>query len=511
MQKNIFIHIPQIFLFMMLLIWGVLVFLTSCSQPEPEKGPQEIDVEVSQFVGVWQELEQGRTLCFFPESDGNSKVICIMRSNGDQMYEGTYEKEGLNLSLMFHHAELAELSGAKILKFNTIIDFCLMDTDGQWMERYTKVDDDPSACLPEVPTVTINFVQPADYNPPEGYTFLKDMRGSIDSPIANLPEPPKTGYAFLGWFLYVDGQETDIPIGRTFPPTDISVYPRWKREVTVRLLGASSSNNVLKGEPGEKVTLPIPREKFWDFCGWFLGDGTFQPLDLTLPDSDIILVADEPFYNDSPFNYIDINETECAVTGYQGDGTNICMPYTHGVKFVTKIGRIMFPSSVAIVSIPETVDTIGDAAFANNSTIQQVMISDSVTSIGDAVFNDCRDLTDVRLPSGLTAISDSMFLSCRSLRILSIPETVETIGRLAFADTALEEIILPLSLTTIEDMAFSMCERLTKIVIPSKVTSIGENAFAASYLLSIVIDRPTNSIPGAPWGARYATVEWKEK
>ena len=58
---------------------------------------------------------------------------------------------------------------------------------------------------------------------------------------------------------------------------------------------------------------------------------------------------------------------------------------------------------------------------------------------------------------------------------------------------------------------FNGCYKMTTINIPSTIQSIGKKAFVNSKITTINIDKPANSIPGAPWGATGSLVHWHGK
>lgn len=74
-----------------------------------------------------------------------------------------------------------------------------------------------------------------------------------------------------------------------------------------------------------------------------------------------------------------------------------------------------------------------------------------------------------------------------------------------FISTAL----IPEGVTDIQDYAFQGCMGMKSITIPSTVVTIGANVFdGCSKLTTININKPANSITGAPWGATNATINW---
>ncbi len=83
-------------------------------------------------------------------------------------------------------------------------------------------------------------------------------------------------------------------------------------------------------------------------------------------------------------------------------------------------------------SVPESVVTIGESAFANCGGLQAVSIPDGVRSIGWGAFQWCSALREVRLPDGIAALEELVFADCSSLESVTIPAGVKLIGEYAF-------------------------------------------------------------------------------
>ena len=128
--------------------------------------------------------------------------------------------------------------------------------------------------------------------------------------------------------------------------------------------------------------------------------------------------------------------------------------------------------------IPNSVTSIGDAAFSGCRSLSDIVIPNSVSSIGDAAFSGCRSLTEIVIPNSVTSIGGGVFWNCRSLSNIVIPNSVSSIGTWAFCGCkSLRSLVISDSVTSIGDKAFQFCFSLTTITIPNSVSSIGTWAF----------------------------------
>ena len=65
--------------------------------------------------------------------------------------------------------------------------------------------------------------------------------------------------------------------------------------------------------------------------------------------------------------------------------------------------------------IPNTVEVIGDAAFAGCEGLESITIPNSVTTISWSAFSNCTSLTEVVIPASVTTIGTYVFGGCTNL------------------------------------------------------------------------------------------------
>ena len=112
-------------------------------------------------------------------------------------------------------------------------------------------------------------------------------------------------------------------------------------------------------------------------------------------------------------------------------------------------------------SIPDSVTSIGDSAFAYCENLTSISIPDSVKSIGLYVFWYCTNLTSITIPDSVTSIERGTFEGCTSLTSVTIPDSITSIGREAFCYcSSLKSVTIPKSVTSIGIFAFDDCSAL---------------------------------------------------
>lgn len=170
-----------------------------------------------------------------------------------------------------------------------------------------------------------------------------------------------------------------------------------------------------------------------------------------------------------------------SAVAYQCDPavTEITIPAAvKGCPVVMLQGAFQNCVQLATVTLPASLQTIGDNSFRNCQSLTSVNMPAGVTRIGASAFEGCYNLRQLELPANLTQLGGSAFRSCWNLYEIAVPKGVTRIEDLTFFDCyGLAGVELPESVTYIGNQAFYHCYALTDITLPVSLTAFGSNVF----------------------------------
>ena len=192
-------------------------------------------------------------------------------------------------------------------------------------------------------------------------------------------------------------------------------------------------------------------------------------------------IGERAFYNCKALTCVYISDIAawCQISFCDTDVSDNPLYYAHNLYVDGQLLKDL--------TIPASVNKIGDKAFYNCTNLLSVAIPNSVTSIGWDAFSGCSGLSSIAIPNSVTNIGSSAFYGCSGLTSIEMPDSVTSIGSSAFYGcSGLTSIEIPDSVTSIGWDAFRGCTGLENIAIPNSVTSIGRDAFGGCRKLRSV-------------------------
>ena len=203
-----------------------------------------------------------------------------------------------------------------------------------------------------------------------------------------------------------------------------------------------------------------------------------------------------------------INEKEAVVAAADSSLTEANIPSVvefEGNQYpVIKINDKVFfgNANLIVVTLPESLTTLGGEAFRGCQSLKIVKIPSKVTAIPDHCFEGCSSLESVTIPDGVTTIGTDAFYKCKNLESVALPESLTTLGSRSFEFCkSLKTIKIPSGVTTIPFQCFNGCSLLESIAIPEGVTDIGNEAFSGCNLNALTLPESLEKI--GSWAFYY--------
>lgn len=224
---------------------------------------------------------------------------------------------------------------------------------------------------------------------------------------------------------------------------------------------------------------------------------------------------------------------------------------------IGKLYLYVYPAQKADISftVPETVKTIGQYAFYDNSYLTSIVVGKNVTSIYSEAFCGLPKLSKITLPFIGTSeknsgnfgtvfggsnpyndnnpihsdvlkyvtilggvLSSYSFQNCSSIEELTLPAVpselpyacfsgCSQLKKLTFAQigatTQDGALVLPEGIESIEGSAFSGCKNITSVTLPATLTELSNDAFRGSGIRAFQVPSGNKNFSTDQWGVLY--------
>ncbi len=207
-----------------------------------------------------------------------------------------------------------------------------------------------------------------------------------------------------------------------------------------------------------------------------------------------------PWYNNQPDGVMYINDILYTYKGEMPSDTHIDI--RKGTVAISSDAFARSSNRMTSLTIPKSVTSIGEWAFAHCYDLKSVTIPGSVVEIGANAFYS-GGLTSITIEDGVTIIGSEAFMYCKLLTSMDIPTSVKKIGTNAFLFTPwysaqpdgliyINDILCDYKglapydthlkvrdgTVSISTATFLDLENIVSVMLPGSVSSIGQEAFS---------------------------------
>lgn len=158
-------------------------------------------------------------------------------------------------------------------------------------------------------------------------------------------------------------------------------------------------------------------------------------------------------------------------TAYFNDQLNWC---DDGLYIDT---HFICAEDISDVIVREGTKTIAARAFYDHGGVKSILCPKSLVWIGEDAFTKCFNVESIELAEGVQSIGNKAFHGCVSLTEISLPDSIIELGSKAFNSCyELKSVKLPKNLTSLLYI-FKDCTALENIIMPESLVSISRNVF----------------------------------
>ncbi|EAY22628.1 surface antigen BspA-like [Trichomonas vaginalis G3] len=217
-----------------------------------------------------------------------------------------------------------------------------------------------------------------------------------------------------------------------------------------------------------------------------LGNSCFEGTNLTTIDlSHIQTIGEFAFRYCHSLDKIKLNQSELGAGLFMDTGLTE-VELGSGVTQI-QTGCFMYCANLQTITIPNTVQVIGERAFVYCTKLTKVNFADKSTlqQIGDAAFGNT-NISEIALPRSLKQIGDNAFEHVLFADLKLENFDALTVGKEAFAHNELLKTVTIGDNVTLTNGAFKGCNILETVTFGSKKVRLDDNLFYECFKLKEV-------------------------
>lgn len=146
-------------------------------------------------------------------------------------------------------------------------------------------------------------------------------------------------------------------------------------------------------------------------------------------------------------------------------------------------------SELTSISLPSTLEEIGEGGFADCSQLTQITLPESLKKIGGFAFQSCNNIKEITIPASVREIGQDAF-TLSGIEKLVIKDlaawcSVKKPGgfissnktKVFLKEDEIKNLVIPDGVTIVEPNTFNGFKSIETVTVPAGVDSIGKNAF----------------------------------
>ena len=305
--------------------------------------------------------------------------------------------------------------------------------------------------------------------------------GNVSAPTA----PTRTGYGFIGWSTTNSVSEGGTAV--TFPYTpgvtsDVTLFANWFRD---------GNYSCSIGQWTEDST------DTYTIMGGVVSNGGACTGDVDIPEG-VTTIGTYAFGN-STITSISLPATLTSIddSAFAGTTSLVSLTIPEGAVNISE-WAFAYSQLLETITLPASIKNIGNTAFQDSLSLKNINVDTDNTdfaSVNGVLFNKAltqleaypagKPATSYTVPASVEIIDDRSFISSGALKtVLFTPDSkLTSLAGSVFQTSGLTSINLPEGVTAIGN-AFNSAQNLTSVTIPASVTDIGPYAFQGATRLS---------------------------